>query len=568
MKNILSKLKDILTKKDKIYLSILFLFSIFISIIETLGISVIMPFLSVVMNFDTIQNNRYYSYIYDTYGFMSNIHFAMAFGGVLILFYIARSAINIFYTYHLAKFSQGRYHLLAYRLFENYMGMPYKNFVTKNSSTLTKSIISEASGFTNLLSSCVFMMSEVLIVIFIYMMMLWVDYQVTLAMTIVLWINAVIMLKTVSVRMKKEGFRRAELQRLFYEIINKSFGNFKILKLKSNDKMVLEEFEKSSHGHAQANIKSQTLLQVPRLLLEAIGFSIIISIIMYMIWKNQGNIGEALSMLSMFVLSLYRMLPSVNRITTSYNIIMFNYKALEIIHNDLMYDSENLGEEEIHFNHKIELQNICFEYEKSRIVLDSISLTIIKGEKIAFVGESGGGKSTLVDLIIGLYRPMNGKIKIDNVDLEYSNVKSWRRKIGYIPQSVYLFDGTVGQNIAFSGDYDKVKVDECLKKAKIYDFLQTKEGADTPVGEGGIMLSGGQKQRIAIARALYDDPEILVLDEATSALDDATEIQIMDEIYDVSSNKTLIIIAHRLSTIQRCEKIYTLVNGRLTLNSK
>ncbi len=170
----------------------------------------------------------------------------------------------------------------------------------------------------------------------------------------------------------------------------------------------------------------------------------------------------------------------------------------------------------------------------------------------------------MVDIIIGLYKPKDGKIFTDDTLINDLNIKSWRSKVGYIPQSVYLFDGTVGENVAFGVDYDAKKVDEVLKKVKIYDFLKTKEGQATLVGEGGVMLSGGQKQRIAIARALYTDPEILVLDEATSALDDATEKEIMDEIYSISDDKTLIIIAHRLSTIDRCEKIYRLENGILT----
>ena len=194
-------------------------------------------------------------------------------------------------------------------------------------------------------------------------------------------------------------------------------------------------------------------------------------------------------------------------------------------------------------------------------------LTIKKGEKIAFVGESGSGKSTLVDIIIGLYRPKTGYIKIDDEILDEKNLKSWRKKIGYIPQTIYLFDGTVAKNVALGEKIDKKRVVEALKKAKILDFLKEHhQGLNTRVGEGGVKLSGGQKQRVAIARALYDNPEVLVLDEATSALDNETEEKIMEEIYKISENKTLIIIAHRLSTLKKCEKIYKIEDGRLTLN--
>ena len=192
-----------------------------------------------------------------------------------------------------------------------------------------------------------------------------------------------------------------------------------------------------------------------------------------------------------------------------------------------------------------------------------ISLKIYKGDKVAFIGESGSGKSTLVDLIIGVYKPQNGQISIDGVALSSENIKSWRKKVGYIPQTIYLFDGTVGENVAFGHEYDEAKIIEALKKANIYDFLLLKEGINTKVGDGGIQLSGGQKQRIGIARALYSDPEVLVLDEATSALDNETEAKIMDEIYEVSAHKTLIVIAHRLSTIERCNKKFKIINGKL-----
>lgn len=188
-----------------------------------------------------------------------------------------------------------------------------------------------------------------------------------------------------------------------------------------------------------------------------------------------------------------------------------------------------------------------------------------KGEKVAFIGESGSGKSTLVDCIIGLLCPQNGGIWIDDVKLEKTNLKSWRKKIGYIPQNVYLFSGNVADNVAFGRELDKEKIISCLKSAKIYEFLQTKEGLETQVGDGGIALSGGQKQRIAIARALYGEPEILVLDEATSALDTEVEARIMEEIYKIAKDKTLLIIAHRLSTIEHCDSIYRLQNGTLKL---
>ena len=563
----INKLKSLLTKRDKQFLIGLFFFSILVSIIETAGISVIMPFIAVAIDFSSIHTNEYYSNIYKILDFNSDTDFVISFGIILIFFYIFRSLVNLSYFYMLSKFTQSRYHLLAYRLFENYMGLPYKEFINKNSSTMTKSIINEASNLTALISAVLFMMSEVFIVVFIYCMMLYVNYKITLLLTIILLVNALIMIKTVSKKIKKAGVIRAEVQRRFYEIINRSFGNFKLIKLHSNDKDILLDFKDASFIYAKSNITNATLTQVPKLFLEAVGFGIIVFIITYLVWKYENNISSLLAVVSMFVLALYRLMPSVNRIMSSYNQILFYSKSLDIVHNDLMYDSEDLGNEDMAFNKAISIKNLSFEYEENKPILQDINIDIKKGSKIAFVGESGSGKSTLVDIIIGLYKPKAGSLSSDNKTIDDSNIKSWRSKVGYIPQSVYLFDGTVGENIAFGSVYDKVRVDKVLKKAKIYDFLSTKKGQATLVGEGGILLSGGQRQRIAIARALYIDPDILVLDEATSALDDETEKEIMNEIYDVSNDKTLIIIAHRLSTLDRCEKIYKIEDGKL-INEK
>ena len=209
--------------------------------------------------------------------------------------------------------------------------------------------------------------------------------------------------------------------------------------------------------------------------MEAVGFGIIVFIITYLVWKYENNISNVLAIISMFVLALYRLMPSVNRILTSYNQILFYHKSLDIVHNDLMYNIEDIGEEKVLFNKEIVVKNLSFEYEENKPVLKDINLPIKKGSKIAFIGESGSGKSTLVDIIIGLYRPKNGKVLIDDTSIDDSNIKSWRSQIGYIPQSVYLFEGTVGENVAFGSEYDQGKIDEVLKKAKIYDFLKQKK---------------------------------------------------------------------------------------------
>jgi len=561
-----TKLFAILTHHDRRFLALLVGISVLISLIEMIGVGAILPFLTLASDFSKIHTISYANYAYHLFHFTQETHFVVALGMVLLLFYLLRALLNLGYFYLLAKFSKGRYHLLAYRLFENYLGMDYRSFITKNSADLSKAIINEAQNMTTLFSSLLLTLSEVFVVIFIYAIMIYLNWKITLLLSIILIINAVMLTMTVSRAIQKAGISREEHQKKFFEIIQSSLGNFKLMKLRSNTHSILEQFGHASSGYAQANIRNETLTHLPRLFLEALGFGIVIFIVIYIVHKYQTDISQTLPMISVFILGLYRLMPSANRILHGYNQILFYKSSLDIIHNDLMYDVENLQNVPMVFDHSIALDRIYFEYHEHKPVLENITLTIHKGDRIAFIGESGSGKSTLIDIIIGLYRPKKGAILVDGIPLSDKNIKSWRSKIGYIPQSIYLFDGTVAQNTIFGKEFDEKQLKEVLRQANILDFLEFHhEGIHTQVGEGGIKLSGGQRQRIAIARALYGHPEIVVLDEATSALDPDTESKIMEEMYTLCADKTLIVITHRPSTIEGCTHFYHLKNGNVNL---
>ncbi|ERJ27031.1 ABC transporter ATP-binding protein [Campylobacter concisus] len=558
----LKKLLAITTRQEKKNFIILIFMSIFLSVIETIGISAIMPFITLASDPSKIVGNEYSKKIYDFFDFSTTTNFMIFFGLFLIGFYIFRAFYSIFYNYLLNKFAFGRFHSFAFRLFKNYTNLPYKRFVKRNSSELTKTIVNEASNLSFYMQSLLLIFSEFFTIVLLYALLLLMNWKMTLVLTILLGAKVLFLLFFLKKRIEKEGTRRSIMQSKFYKILNETFGNFKIIKLIQNEQKLYSEFSSISYGYAKANIVSNTLNQLPRLSLETIGFGVLIGIVVYVLFKyNDANF--VLPIISMYALALYRILPALNRILSNYNTLLFLSSSLDIVYSDLSYTPQTEGKDFMDFKNKIELINVSFEYNKNKNVLKNINITINKGDKIAFVGESGSGKSTLVDLIIGLYKPLSGEIIIDGKKLTYDNIKSYRSKVGYIPQSIYLFDGTVGENVAFGYEYDKERIIEVLKKANIYDFLSSKEGIDTLVGDGGIQLSGGQKQRIGIARALYSDPEILVLDEATSALDNETEAKIMDEIYEISQDKTLLIIAHRLSTIERCDRKIMLSNGKI-----
>jgi ATP-binding cassette subfamily B protein len=560
----IQKLRLLLDKKYKRHFLWLLFFSVLVSVIETVSISAILPFIDIATNFESIQKNHYYQWFFDLFGFENNIDFAIAFGLVLFGFYIFRGGINLFYSYAMANFTQNLYAETTKRLFKTYLAMPYQVFSNKNSSYLTKAIITEASLMSSVIGAILLMISEVFVFVFVYVLMLVASWKITLVFTVVLMVKIFFLTQTISKRIKVIGVIRAKVQAEFYEIINRIFGNFKQVKLQEKIRLqeTYNEFSMTVNKYANANAMNTFLNTFPRLFLETSGFSLIILLLVTLLYSNQSNVSYILPTLSLFVLALYRLLPSVNRIVSGYNTLMYHHKSVDIVYDGLKTTKESFKDEIIKFNHKIELVNVNFSFQR-KAALENITLTIHKGEKIAIVGESGAGKSTLVDLIIGLYRPSNGEIKIDGNILDESNLQNWRSQIGYIPQQVYLFDGTISDNICFGRGLDLTLLEKVLRQANIFDFLQTKQGTNTLVGEGGIQLSGGQKQRVAIARALYGQPEILVLDEATSALDDKTELKIMNEIYQASIDKTLIIIAHRLSTIKGCDRVYEIKDGSI-----
>jgi ABC-type multidrug transport system fused ATPase/permease subunit len=560
--NYIQKLRSLLDRDAKRHLLWLVFLSVFVSVVETIGISAIMPFIDIATNFDNIHSNQYYQWIFDFFGFKDDVNFAIVFGLTLFGFYIFRGGVNLFYSYVMAHFTQNLYVKITRKLFKTYLTMPYQVFTNKNSSYLTKAIITESSLVCNVIGATLLMISEIFVIVFLYILMLFANWKITLVFTIILIIKMFLLTQTISKKIKVVGAIRAKTQAKFYEIINRLFGDFKNVKLQDKDRLeaTSNDFFITVDEYAKANAVNAFLKSFPRLFLETTGFGLIVFVLITLLYLNQANVLYILPTLSLFVLALYRLLPSVNRIVSGYNMFMYYHASIDIVDEELRTPQEDLASETIKFSYKIELKNVEFSYQE-KPVLENITLTINKGEKIAFIGNSGSGKSTLVDLIIGLYRPNQGEIKIDDVLLDKSNLQSWRSQIGYIPQQVYLFDGTIKDNVCFGRELDKDLLERVLKQANIFDFLQTKQGVKTLVGEGGVQLSGGQRQRIAIARALYGEPEILVLDEATSALDNETEQKIMDEIYQISNDKTLIIIAHRLSAVDRCDKTYKIEDG-------
>ncbi|HED7881904.1 TPA: ATP-binding cassette domain-containing protein [Campylobacter coli] len=564
----LKKIFFILSKEDKKFLFSLLFFSVFISFIESFAISLVMPFITLASDFSYFDRNKYLIQLKD-YLALPVFEIIVYFGVVLIVFYVLRALLNSYYFHLLARFSKGRYHAIAYKVFAKFLNTDYENFTQKNQSEILKSITGEVYNLSTMISSFLLMMSEIFVVLLLYTLMLLVNYKITLFLSLFMIINAFILIKVLSPIVKKAGLKREEAMKNFFEILNTNLNNFKLIKLKTKEDGVLNLFKTQSEIFAKANITNESVSAMPRIYLEGVGFCVLVFIVVFLVFKNQSDISGILATISIFVLALYRLMPSANRIITSYHDLLYYRSSLDIIYQILKQKEESLGEEKIDFDKELRLENLSFGYKDKKNLFTCLNLSIKKGEKIAFIGESGCGKSTLVDIIIGLLSPREGRVIVDKNELNMKNVKNYRQKIGYIPQNIYLFNDSIAKNISFGDEVDEEKLQRVIKQANLEHFVKNlPQGVQTKVGDGGSNLSGGQKQRIAIARALYLDPEILVLDEATSALDTESEARIMDEIYKISKDKTMIIIAHRLSTITRCDSIYRLEHGKLFKEDK
>jgi len=556
-----SKVNQLLDKKRKLYIIILFFMSIVLSGVETAGVSVVMPFISIASNPDMLDSGNY-KVIYDFLGFESKNGFIISFGLAMIIFYMCRSVYNIFYEYTLNKFSLGTFRYFAEKLFKTYLALSYRVYVQKNPSALANMVNVESSYVSLLLLYLLHTFAEIFTVCLLYLFMILVNWQITVVLTASLVLIVIVVFFTLIRTNRKLGDKRYAANIKLNKIIWEAFNNFKFIKLKGNENEILNSFTSSASKIARTSIISQTLAGVPKNILENFGFSLLVGVICYILWRYESA-AMVIPLISMYALALYRMLPAITRILSHINRIAFSMRSLQRIHDDLNLETDKEGCEQVNFTKSIKGKNLWFCYEKGGDVIKDASFEIKLGEKVAFVGESGSGKTTLIDIITGIYHPRQGQLYIDDLLIDNSNIRSWRKKIGYIPQDIYLSDSSVAENVSFGSQPSDEQIIQVLKQAKIWDFLTTKEGIYTRVGEGGIQLSGGQRQRIGIARALYNDPEVLILDEATSSLDEGTEARIMDEIYDVSGSRTLIIIAHRLSTVERCSRKIRIEHGRI-----
>ncbi len=573
MIELLKKLLEILPTKDRAKLVILFFLMLVGGFLEAVSIGIVAGFVAVVADPNILFEIEYLKKPLDFLG-VSTSRDILVYGTFLLIgVFLIKNAYIAFYKYIKSRFVYNRYRSISTRLFNIYMNVPYSFHLRCNSADLVRNITTE----TRYLASHVMLpileiATEAVMALGILILLFAVEPVVTLAALVLLGGTSVLFLKTTKNRVRKHGQKTLKERAGIIKVVNEGIGGFKDATIMNRQKWFVDKFKRSIHSLSKAEIVRQTTSQSVRPAMETIAVSGMLLIAIVLL--RQGySMAALVPILALFALSIQRLLPAMNKIIEQYTSLRYHAYAADPIHQDLTNLKDYAGkpaedeEERIHLKEKIEVKNLTYVYPKSEEeVLKDISLAIPKSSAVGFVGATGSGKTTLVDLILGLLTPTKGNVYVDGKDIK-NNLLAWQRNIGYIPQFIYLSDDTIKNNIAFGlteEEIDNEKLQEAIRVAQLDDFINTlPKGVDTFIGERGIRLSGGQRQRIGIARALYNNPEVLVMDEATSSLDNITEKFVIQAIERLKKERTVIIIAHRLTTVKNCDKLYLVKDGRI-----
>ena len=570
----LRNLLDLLLPAERAQAFFLTAWVLIVALIDVIGIASIMPFIGVLSNPELVQTNEHLAKLYEFSGCESSHDFLFLLGTIVFLLLLISLSLKAFTLYVQTRFTLRLEYSLGRRLLSGYLNQPYEWFLNQNSSELGKSIIAEVynvvkGGFTPMMTIA----TQSVMTIAVLALLLFVNPFLSLIVFITLTGSYFLIYKLLKNTLGSMGQSRFDANKERYSSINEVFGGIKDVKLGGLEDIYLEKFAKPSLVYSKSNAASQVINTMPRFALEAVTFGGILLMILYMMKANDG-LEKVLPIIALYALAGYRLMPALQQIYESFSKLKFSTPAVKKLHNDLTKLKEFTSYSEGHalsLSKYIQLENIIFSYPQTeKRTIDNVSLTIPAYKTIGFVGSTGSGKSTIVDIILGLLASYQGEVTVDNKILSSSNRQAWQKNIGYVPQHIYLSDDTIKANIAFNektNDIDEAAVIRAAKIANLHEFVSKDlpNSYNTFVGERGVRLSGGQIQRIGIARALYHSPSLLVLDEATSALDNITERAVMDAVNSIHEQITIIIIAHRLSTLRKCNKIYFIEEGKIRL---
>lgn len=541
--------------------------------LDTLGVASILPFMALLSDTSLIETNSYLAYAYDFFEFKTPRDFLNSIGLAIFFIFLFSMIFKAFTTFFQLRFISNQVHKIGVRLLKGYLNQNYNWFINKNSSDLSKNIISEVDNVIHgSLSTLINLISQLLVSLAILSLIVYVDPKLAIIIGSTLSLAYLMLYKITARFVLKVGGQRVKSNKKRFISISEIFGSMKEVKLRGLESCVISSFISPSEEYAKHIATSKITAQLPKYFLESFAFGGILLVSLYQI-SSSANFSSSIPIISLYAFAGYRLMPAMQQIYSSLTEINFNNSALNLLCRDINILKLNEGKTFIKssnpfaFKRNITLENISFSFSKSQKVIKNISLEIKRNEKIGFIGPTGSGKSTLVDILTGLLEPKSGSIKVDNIPLDESSIADFQSFIGYVPQHIYLYDSSIINNIAFGEKdegIDKDYVEFVSKIANIHEFITSLPGGyNTLTGERGVKLSGGQIQRIGIARALYRKPKILILDEATSALDNKTEKLVMDSIVANSEEITLIMIAHRMSSLKECDRIFSLKEGKI-----
>ena len=575
MKKIFSEISYIFDRKQK-RVMVLLLCAIFIgALFELLGVSLIMPLIQVISTPEMIEENRYLAFVYRTFGMTDSSSFFVFLASVIIAVYVFKNAYLIVMYHFQYSFIYNNQLKVAGRLVDCYLKKPYTYHLNNNTSNMIRNIMLDTERLFQLILSVLNCLSEALLCILLGLFMVINDpfMTITLAALLILCMGGYRLFT--KKRVNEYGRINQVYDGRMHQSINQALGAVKDIKILHREKYFVDRFVESGEKKMDALINTNFFGTVPRYLIETVCVGGIILVLIIKL-KTGTDLARILPMLGSFAVAAFKLMPSAGKISNYANLISFLTPSIDLIYNDIK-ETEDMIEKEV--KDKGELSDSDIDAASIRVedieysypgfdekVLEGADFEIPLGASVGLVGASGAGKSTLADVILGILFPVKGRVMYGKMNVHDYPLK-WSEKLAYIPQAIFLADESIRDNVAFGireEEIDDEKVWAALDEAQLSDFVrELPDGLDTPVGERGVRLSGGQRQRIGIARALYDDPEILVLDEATSALDSETESAVMEAIDSLMGRKTLIIIAHRLTTIRNCQMIFRVENGRV-----
>ena len=580
MYKLIKELISLLTPLQRRRLLRLQFLVVIMSFAEIVGIASIAPFMAIVSDMSRLEGSGRLAQLYAASGFSTPSEFLFWLGLGVLAVLVCSGVFSMITTWRLLVYGQAVGEQISSRLFRHYLGQPWLFHATHSSSLLNKQITQEASRVTSgiiqplmQLNAKFVLASLMSLAIFLYNPLL------ALVGLLVFGCAYVLLYRIVRQRLMRNGKEISTVQAERFKLLGEGFGGIRDVLLLGRQGMYVERFEKANKRYTRSLAGNQAMSQVPRYAMELVAFGSVILLVLYLLKANDGNFGNVVPVLAVYALAGMKLLPAFQQMYSSVSQIKGSMASFQSIRQSLheSYAQASAAEqgEQHHPSHavmrvanSIDIEAVTFTYPgKSTAALHSLNMHIPARKVVGLVGSSGSGKSTTIDLLLGLITPDKGALLVDGTPIDSSNCRVWQNSLGYVPQSIFLSDSSIRENIAFGlppALIDEGKVANAVRLAHLDEFISSlPEGLETCVGDRGVQLSGGQRQRIGIARALYQDADVLVLDEATSALDGITEKMIMDAIHDFSGEKTILVIAHRIATIRQCAMIYFMSEGRV-----